>query len=324
VAKGPKTGTLYTLKTLIGKSDLAAVTKEGNSADLWHKRLGHMSEKGLKILVGKNLLPGLKSYNLDLCEHCIYGRQRRVSFLRGGHDRKKNVLELVHSDVFGPVNIKSLGGASYFVTFIDDASRKVWAYPMKNKSEVFGIFQKFHVVVERETNKLLKCLRTDNGGEYCSNAFKEYCNRFGIKHEKTVPGTPQQNGVAERMNHTIMEKVRSMLSNSGLEKNFWAEAVRTTCYLINRSPTTALDGGIPEEVWTGKNLNYSHLKIFGCEAFVHIPKENRTKLDDKSMKCIFLGYADEDLVIVYGIQSNIKLLEAGMLYLMSQKCSRGL
>lgn len=272
VAKGLKTRTLYTLKTLIGKLDLAVVTNEGNSADLWHKRLGHISEKGLKILVGKNLLPGLKSYNLDLCEHCIYGRQRRVSFLRGAHDRKKNVLELVHSDVFGPVNIKSLGGVLYFVTFIEDASRKFWAYPLKNKSEVFGIFQKFHVVVERETNKLLKCLRIDNGGEYCSNAFKEYCNRFGIKHEKTVPRTPQQNGVAERMNRTIMEKVRSMLSNSSLEKNFWAEVVMIACYLINRSPTTSLDGGIPEEDWTSKNLNYSHLKIFGCEAFVHILK----------------------------------------------------
>ena len=117
------------------------------------------------------------------------------------------MLELVHSYVFGLVNIKSLGGASYFVTFIDDASRKIWAYPMKNKSEVFGIFQKFHVVIERETNKLLKCLRIDNGGEDCSNAFKEYCNRFGIKHEKTVLSTAQQNGVTERMNHTIMEKV---------------------------------------------------------------------------------------------------------------------
>ena len=85
-----------------------------------------------------------------------------------------------------------------------------------------------------------------------------------------------------------------MLSNSGLDKKFWVEAVRTACYLINRSPTTALDRGIPEEVWIGKNLNYYHLKILGCEAFVHIPKENRTKLDDKSMKCIFLGYADED------------------------------
>ena len=88
------------------------------------------------------------------------------------------MLELVYSDAFGPINIKSLGGASYFVTFIDDASKKVWAYPMKSKSEVFRIFQKFHVVVERETNKLLKYLRTDNGGEYCSNEFKEYCNKF--------------------------------------------------------------------------------------------------------------------------------------------------
>ena len=85
-----------------------------------------------------------------------------------------------------------------------------------------------------------------------------------------------------------------MLSNSNLEKNFWAKAITTACYLINRSPTTVLNGDILEEVWTGKNLNYSHLKIFGCEAFVHIPKENRTKLDDKSMKFIFFGYVDED------------------------------
>ena len=116
---------------------MVVVTREGNSADLWHNHLGHMSEKGLKILVGKNLLPGLRSYNIDLCEHYIYGRQRRVSFLRGGHDRKKNVLELIHLDVFGPVNMNKLGGASYFVTFIDDASWMVSASPMKIKSEVF-------------------------------------------------------------------------------------------------------------------------------------------------------------------------------------------
>ena len=105
MARGPKTGTLYTLKAIIGKSYLVVVTKEGNSTDPWHKRLGHMGEKGLKILVGKNLLASLKSYKLDLCEHCIYGRQRRVSFLRGGHDRKKILLELIHSNVFWPVNI---------------------------------------------------------------------------------------------------------------------------------------------------------------------------------------------------------------------------
>jgi hypothetical protein len=140
--------------------------------------------------------------------------------------------------------------------------------------------------------QFLKCLRTNNSGEYCSNTFKEYCNRFGVKHEKIIPLTPKHNGTAKRMNQTIMEKVRSMLSNFGLKKHFWAEAVKTVCYLINPSPTTTLDGGIPEEVCTSKKVNYSHLKVFGCEAFVHITKENITKLDDKSMKCIFLGYVD--------------------------------
>ena len=111
MARGPKIGTLYILKTTTEKSNVA-LAKEEISLDLWHKCLGHMSEKGLKILAGKSLLPGLKSYNLDLCEHCIYGRQIRVSFLRSGHERKTNLLELVHSDVFGPLNIKSLGGAS--------------------------------------------------------------------------------------------------------------------------------------------------------------------------------------------------------------------
>ena len=173
----------------------------------------------------------------------------------------------------GPINVKSSRGASYFVTFIDDASKKVWAYPMKKKGEVFEIFQNFHVVIERKTNKLLKCLRIDNGGEYCSNAFKDYYNRFGIKHEKIVPGTPQHNGTVERMNRTIMDKVRSMLSNSGLENHFWEKVVRTTCYLIYQSPTTTLDGGIPKEIWIGKKVNYSHLKLLDVKHLCKFPKK---------------------------------------------------
>lgn len=131
-----------------------------------------MSKKALKILVGKNILIGFKSYELDLCENCIYGIKRKTSFMRGDHERKKKLLELIHFNVFGLVNVKPFGGASYFVTFIDDASKKVWAYPMKfSKGEVFEIFQKFHVLIERETNKRLKYLRTDNNGEHFSNEF---------------------------------------------------------------------------------------------------------------------------------------------------------
>ncbi|CAA0825182.1 Unknown protein [Striga hermonthica] len=107
------------------------------------------------------------------------------------------------------MEVESLGGSRYFVTFIDDASRKLWVYFLRTKDEVFKYFKRFHAMVERQTGKPLKCLRSDNGGEYSSHEFKNYCADHGIRHEKTVPGTPQHNCVAERINRTIMEKVRS-------------------------------------------------------------------------------------------------------------------
>ncbi|CAA0836973.1 Unknown protein [Striga hermonthica] len=106
------------------------------------------------------------------------------------------------------MEVDSLGGSRYFVTFIDDASRKLWVYFLRTKDEVFKYFKRFHAMVERQTGKPLKCLRSDNGGEYSSHEFKNYCADHGIRHEKTVPGTPQHNGVAERINRTIMEKER--------------------------------------------------------------------------------------------------------------------
>ncbi|CAA0831270.1 Unknown protein, partial [Striga hermonthica] len=150
---------------------------------------------------------------------------------------KENVLEMVYSDVCGPMEMESLGGSIYFVTCIDDASRKLWVYFLRTKGEVFQYFKRFHAMVERQAGKRLKCLRSDNGGEYTSHEFKNYCAEHGIRHEKTVPGTPQHNGVAERINRTIMEKVRCMLRMAKLHKPFWGEAVLTACYLINRSPS---------------------------------------------------------------------------------------
>ena len=140
----------------------------------------------------------------------------------------------------------------------------------------------------------LKRLRTDNGGEYISREFKEYYSKHGIRHEKTVPGTPQHNGVAKRMNRTIVEKVRCMLKLAKLPKSFWGEVVNTAVYLINRSPSIPLDFDIPQRVWTGKDVSYSHLNVFGCKASMHVPKEQRWKLDDKVTPCIFIGYGDEE------------------------------
>ena len=144
-----------------------------------------------------------------------------MSFSSGGK-RTKQILELVNSDVLGPVKVPSLGKHVYYVSFIDDFSRNTWTYFLKKKSEVFDRFKEFKALVENQTEKKIKVLRTDNGGEFCSKEFEEFYKKCGIARKKTTPYTPQQNGVVERMNRTLMEKARSMLSGTVLGKEFWA------------------------------------------------------------------------------------------------------
>ena len=136
-------------------------------------------------------------------------------------------------------------------------------------------------------------MHTDNGGEYCSKEFEEYCKREGVRHERTVPKTLEQNGVAERMNRTLVESVRSMLTDSMLPKKFWAEALSTAVYLRNCSPTKAVTGMTPFEAWTGEKPSVDHLRTFGCTAYAHIAKDERKKLDSKARKYILLGYGNE-------------------------------
>ncbi|RDX97941.1 hypothetical protein CR513_19216, partial [Mucuna pruriens] len=221
VARGKKEGSLYIMQGKICKGETNVAQEE--SKELWHKRLGHMSEKGLEILA-KDHLQSIKGQPFDLCEDCLVGKQHKVSFHRPDSGRRrKHILDLVHLDVCS-TSERSLGGAQYFVTFIDDHSRKLWVYPLKRKDEVLRAFKEFHASVERETGKKLKCLRSDNGGEY-RGPFEHYCKTQGIRHEKVPPKTPQMNGVAERFNRTITEKVISMLSHAKLPKTFWGEAV---------------------------------------------------------------------------------------------------
>jgi len=145
-------------------------------------------------------------------------------------------------------------------------------------------------MVEKQTGKCIKILRSDQGGEYKSKAFNTYCKSNGIQQQFTVPHTPQQNGVAERWNRTLVESARSMLQGKNISNGFWAEAVNTAVYLKNRCPTKQLVFQTPFEVLHGYKPDVSHFKVFGCTAFAHIPKANRRKLDAKSIKCVFIGY----------------------------------
>jgi hypothetical protein len=185
-----------------------------------------------------------------------------------------------------------LGGARYFVSFIDDFSRRCWVYPIRRKADVLVVFKTFKAQVELESEKKIKCLRTDNGGEYTSDEFDNFCQHEGIKRQFTTAYTPQQNGVAESMNRTLLERTRAMLKAAGLGKSLWAEAINTACYVINRSPSTAIELKTPMEMWTGKPADYSRLHIFGSPVYVMYNTQEVSKLDSKSRKYVFLGYVD--------------------------------
>ncbi|KAK0597651.1 hypothetical protein LWI29_027264 [Acer saccharum] len=178
------------------------------------------------------------------------------------------------------------------VTFIDDYSRRCWVYPIKRKLDVFEVFKASKARVELDSGKKIKCLRTDNGREYTDGEFFAFCKQEGIERQFTVTYTPQQNGVAERMNRTLAERIRAMLRIAGLSNSFWAEAAKIACYVINRSPSIAIELKTPMEIWTGKPADYSNLHSLGCPVYVMYNAQERTKLDPKSRRCIFLGYAD--------------------------------
>lgn len=290
VMSARKSGDLYLLQGSTVTSTAAVATTSSSKLDrskLWHMRLGHLSEKGMTILNKKGLIDVQNNAKLDFCEHCILGKQKRVSFGLAEH-RTYGTVDYIHSDLWGPSQVTSKGGARYMLTFIDDFSRKVWVYTIKSKDEVFSYFKQWKALIEKQTGKKVKRLRTDNGLEFCSSAFNDFCKNEGIVRHRTVRHTPQQNGVAERMNRTILERTRCMLMNANLSKDFWAEAVSTAAYLINRSPSSAINNKSPEEVWSGHSPNYSHLRIFGCTAYAHV---SQGKLEPRSQKCIFLGYA---------------------------------
>ncbi|BBH02600.1 ADP glucose pyrophosphorylase large subunit 1 [Prunus dulcis] len=228
-----------------------------------------------------------------VCEECMVGKQHREPFPKESNWRATRILELVHSDICGPVNPISNSKKRYFITFTDDFSRKIWIYFLTEKSEALVVFKKFKASVEKETGVFIKALRTDRGGEFTSNDFVHFCEKNGIHRQLTAAYSPQQNGVVERKNRTIMNMVRSMLARTKVPKKFWPEAVNWSSHILNRCPTHAVKSVTPEEAWSSKKPQVNYFKVFGCLAYVHTPDNLRTKLDDKSTKCVMLGVSEE-------------------------------
>lgn len=225
------------------------------------------------------------------------GAQPRLPFADTGNRAIKE-LELIHSDVGGPISIKSMGGCRYYVTFIDDFTRKVFVYCLHNKSQVFQCFVKFKTLVENQIESKIKKFRSDNGTEFDNTKFKMFFEKCGIEYQRSAPYSPQQNGMAERMNRTLLDRVRCMLIDSGLKRVFWAEALNYATKIVNSVPCKGT-GKIPDEMWYDRKVDFNVFKRFGCTAFAHVPAQKRKKLDDKGTECIFVGFADNAKAYIY-------------------------
>ena len=260
-----------------------------NPTYVWHCRLGHISEKRMKKLHADGLLTSFDFESYETCEACLLGKMTKSPF-KGSFERASDLLEIIHTDVCGPMSTTARGGFHYFITFTDDFSRYGYVYLMKHKSETFEKFKEFQNEVENQRAKKIKALRSDRGGEYLSHEFSNHLKSCGIVSQLTPPGTPQRNGVSERRNRTLLDMVRSMMSQSDLPLSFWGYALETAAFTLNRVPSKSVVK-TPYEIWTGKSHSLSFLKIWGCEAFVK--RLQSDKLTPKSDKCIFVGYPKE-------------------------------
>ncbi|KAL2251279.1 UNVERIFIED_CONTAM: Retrovirus-related Pol polyprotein from transposon TNT 1-94 [Sesamum indicum] len=241
---------------------------------LWHMRFGHLNFDGLKLMSKGKMVKGMPSIDHpnQLCEGCCFGKQARKSFPKESLTRAQHLFELIHSDVCGPINPSSFG------VFFEDKIGGV------------GIFKRFKLMVEKQSGYQIKAFRSDRGGEFTTNKFKAFCKEHDIYRPMTTPYSPQQNGVAERKNRTILNMVRSMLESKNMPNKYWVEAVSCAVYLMNRCHTKSIRGITPQEAWSVYKPSVSHLRVFGSIAYMHIPNVKRTKLDNKSEKYLFIGY----------------------------------
>ncbi|GJR96906.1 ribonuclease H-like domain-containing protein [Tanacetum coccineum] len=300
--KVPRQNNMYSfdMKTPGLTKDYACLIAKATSDEskLWHRRLGHINFKHLNKLVKGNLVRGLPSKvfrNDHTCVACQKGKQHKAS-CKAKLERTITVpLHTLHMDLFGPTSVKSINHASYCLVITDDCTRFSWVFFLATKDETSGILKNFIRQIENQLNHRVKIIRSDNGTEFKNRDMLEFCGNKGIKQEYSNARTPQQNGVAERMNRTLIEAARTMLADSLLPTTFWAEAVSTACYIFNRVRVTKPQNKTPYELLFGHKPIISYIRPFGC----HV-----TILDTLSVLGKFDGKCDEGFLVGYSLNSK--------------------
>ena len=253
-----------------------------STTGLFHQRLGHISNQALKKL-------GLPADKPQDCRACAEAELPRRSYKDETSTTATAPLEEICWDICGPLPVKSITGARYLFTIIDRFTRYSVVFPLKSRDQFLDCFLKWQTFAEKQSGRQILRVKNDGAGEFTSNAFQEFLSSEGISHFITSPHAHEQNGLAERLNRTLMVKTRAMLFHHNLPLNLWEYAAQTANYLRNISPTRPKDR-TPFEIWHGRKPDYENLRVFGCAAYVHIPAAKRNKLQPQSTLMIFIGY----------------------------------
>jgi transposase InsO family protein len=233
-------------------------------------------------------MPQIKKPTNTLCKHCQQGKKTKTRFKSKEYSTTRP-LEIVHIDLVGSTTTKGLKGEKYFMLLVDDYTRMTVVFFLRNKSRDFENFKVYKEMVENEMDSKIKCLRFDNGGEFSSKEFMDYCSRHGIKKQFSVARTPQQNGVVERKNKTIHGMAQTMLMDSKLTDIFWTQEVHTTIHIQNKVMLRNNTEKTPYELWKGRPTNVKHFKVFGNKCYI--------KREDGRMESLNLVWTKEYLLV---------------------------
>ncbi|GKA82171.1 putative ribonuclease H-like domain-containing protein, partial [Tanacetum coccineum] len=293
----PRKDNIYSvdLKSVVPTKGLTCLFAKAtiDESNLWHRRLGHINFKNMNKLVRGNLVRGLPSKifeNDHSCVACQKGKQHKASCKAKLVNSISKPLHMLHMDLFGPTNVKSLMKKSYCLVVTDDFSRFSWVFFLATKDETSGILKTFITEIENQLDYKVKVIRSDNGTEFKNSVMNQFCEMKGIKREFSVARTPQQNGVAERRNRTLIEAARTMLVDSKLPTTFWAEAVNTACYVLNRVLVIKPHNKTPYELIRGRTPLIDFMKPFGCPVTILNTRDHLGKFDGKADEGFFVGY----------------------------------
>jgi transposase InsO family protein len=260
---------------------------------LWHHRLAHVGMKNLhKLLKGDHVL-GLTDVCFEKdrpCAACQAGKQVKNTHHSKNVMTTSRPLELLHMDLFGPVAYLSIGGSKYGLVIVDDFSRFTWVFFLQDKLETQGTLKRFLRRAQNEFELKVKKIRSDNGFELKNLEVEEYLEEEGIKHEFFAPYTPQQNGVVERKNRTLIDMARMMLGEFKTPEQFWSEAMNTACHAINRLYLHRLLKKTSYELLTGNKPNVSYFRVFGSKCYILVKKGRHSKFAPKAVEGFLLGY----------------------------------